>query len=111
MTRFTSDRIYLTGSRKTIQRVVFTENNLYFIKWYGNTSRSRSARPVSVLLKSIERRIVMATYLVQIGNINFQNSYKVKSKTEKSAKELAIKRHKELGRSFKDCNVYVKRVV
>jgi len=35
MTRFTSDRIYLTGSRKTIQRVVFTENNLYFIKWYG----------------------------------------------------------------------------
>lgn len=53
----------------------------------------------------------MATYLVQIGNINFQNNYKVKSKTEKSAKELAIKRHKELGRSFKDCNVYVKRVV
>lgn len=33
--RFTSDRVYLTGSRRTIQRIVFEENGLYYVKWYG----------------------------------------------------------------------------
>lgn len=29
------DRIYLTGSRKTIQRVVYKKDGLFYIKWYG----------------------------------------------------------------------------
>ena len=49
----------------------------------------------------------MNTYLVQIGNLNAQNNYKVKAKTEKAAKEIALKRHKELGRNTENCKVYV----
>lgn len=52
----------------------------------------------------------MKTYLVQIGNLNAQHSYKVKANSEKIAKEIAIKRHKELERSLTDNNVYIKRI-
>lgn len=51
----------------------------------------------------------MNIYFVQIGSLNFQNNYKVKAKTEKDAKEIALKRHKELGRSLKDCKVYISK--
>lgn len=49
----------------------------------------------------------MKTYLIQIGNINGQHNYKVKAKSEKSAKQLAISRHKELGRSLENKRVYI----
>lgn len=49
----------------------------------------------------------MKTYLIQIGTINGQHNYKVKAKSEKSAKQLAISRHKELGRSLEGQRVYI----
>lgn len=52
----------------------------------------------------------MKTYLVQIGNMNGQHNYKVKASSEKNAKEIAIRRHKELGRTISaDDNVYVQQ--
>lgn len=52
----------------------------------------------------------MKTYLIQIGNMNAQNNYKVKANSEKSAKEIAIKHHKKLGRNLEDKKVFVTRV-
>lgn len=51
----------------------------------------------------------MKTYLIQIGNMNAQHNYKVRAQSEKDAKALAIKRHKELDRSMEDKKVYVVR--
>ena len=36
MTRVGTHKIYLTGSRKFIERCVVTDGTKYFIKWYGN---------------------------------------------------------------------------
>ena len=53
----------------------------------------------------------MKIYLVQIGNLNAQHNYKVKASSEKAAKQIALNRHKELGRSISDSdNVYIKRI-
>lgn len=49
----------------------------------------------------------MKTYLIQIGNMNGQYNYKVKANSDKSAKQLAISRHKELGRSLENKRVYI----
>lgn len=51
----------------------------------------------------------MKTYLIQIGNMNAQHNYKVKAHSEKSARAIAIKKHKELGRSIEDKRVYIVR--
>ena len=52
----------------------------------------------------------MKTYLVQIGNINAQYNYKIKANSEKTAKQIAIKRHKELDRKLAGYNIYIKRI-
>lgn len=31
----TGARIWLTGSRKSIERTVYTDGMTYFVKWYG----------------------------------------------------------------------------
>lgn len=51
-------------------------------------------------------------YHIAIGNINWQNRYKViTSNGENKAKELAWKRHKELGRTTKgNVHIYVELV-
>ena len=37
MKRTTSKYVYLTGSKKTLKdRMVYTDGNDFFIKWYGN---------------------------------------------------------------------------
>ena len=36
MTKLHSDFIWLTGSRKTIKRMVYKDNDKFYIKWYGN---------------------------------------------------------------------------
>jgi len=53
----------------------------------------------------------MKIYLIEIGNINAQFRYKVKASSEKTAKQIAINRHKELGRIISDDDkVYIKRI-
>ena len=42
----------------------------------------------------------MKTYLIEIGNMNAQNRYKIKASSSKSAIATAIKTHKEYGRKF-----------
>ena len=50
----------------------------------------------------------MRIYYIQIGDMNGQNNYTIKTNGgEKRAKALAWKRHKELGRRTENVNVYV----
>ena len=50
----------------------------------------------------------MRIYYIQIGDMNWQNNYTIKTNGgEKRAKALAWKRHKELGRRTENANVYV----
>lgn len=49
----------------------------------------------------------MKTYLIQIGNINRQNTYKVIATNLKKAKEIAMKRHRIHDRSLTDTKMYV----
>ena len=50
----------------------------------------------------------MKTYIIQIGSMNGQHNYRVKASSSKHAKEIAIKRHNELGRVIKSIDrVYV----
>ncbi len=48
----------------------------------------------------------MKTYLIQIGNINRHYNYKVIASDLKTAKENAMKKHKELGRGGEDDKAY-----
>lgn len=50
----------------------------------------------------------MKLYYIQIGTMNGQNNYTIKTNGgAKRAKELALKRHKELGRRTEGVNIYV----
>lgn len=50
------------------------------------------------------------TWSVQIGTINSQWRYKVKAQTEKIAKDIAVKRHKELGRDLSGKGIFATRI-
>ena len=47
------------------------------------------------------------TYVIQIGNMNGQHTYKVDADSVAEAKESALNFHKNLGRSKESDNVYV----
>lgn len=49
----------------------------------------------------------MKTYIIQIGNMNAQNNYKVKADSVKEAKDIAVNHHKKLGRSLENKKVFV----
>ena len=48
-------------------------------------------------------------YRVEIGTINAHHAYKVIATSAQRAKELAIKRHKELNRSLKGKDVFAEK--
>lgn len=49
----------------------------------------------------------MKIFVIQIGNMSGQYNYRIKANNSKRAKELAVKRHAELGRSKTADRVYV----
>ena len=47
------------------------------------------------------------TYIIQIGNMNRQNTYKVNADSVEEAKKSALSYHASLGRTKDTDNVYV----
>lgn len=44
MRKFKTDRVWLTGSRREIERVIYQDGERFFVKWYGNMIQVEQGR-------------------------------------------------------------------